>query len=450
VGRDPARRTLLGAAALVVAAAVAGCTATAPPPSPSPSVGGQLVWWDISTRTGALAADRSLIAGFVAANPGVKVDVQVLSPDDARARFDTTAQTAAGAPDVLTVDTAWVPDFVLRGYLAPLDETVAAAGADDVFPALAKTQRVDGRLYAVTRSADGLALLYNPKALARAKVTKVPTTWAEVAAAQLPLTATDVQTLYAPTTGEGLLPFVYGEGGSLLDADAKTITVSQPAAVAGLAERVELAATGVTVDEPPGGATATPTASSDTATASTVDASVDAMRTEFRQGRVAMILDNAAAIPSLVGGAAFATQSDVGVAPVPGGTVRASSPLTATAYVVYAGSKNLETAYRLVSYLGSPQSQAALAERLGLVPSRPEVFQRPEVKADAVVAAFEPVVRGGTVLPVVPQQPMLLPPVTDALRTALAGQGSPQSVLDDVATAYLRLLPGYSVGPSTA
>jgi arabinogalactan oligomer / maltooligosaccharide transport system substrate-binding protein len=169
------------------------------------------------------------------------------------------------------------------------------------------------------------------------------------------------------------------------------------------------------------------------------------MRSAFRQGRVAMILDTASAIPGLVGGSAFPTALSVGIAPVPAGSVTSSSPLTSTAYGVYAGSSQLQQSYRLVAYLASPASQAALAERLGLLPTSAAGYARPEVEADKVVSAFEPLVRTGTGLPPVLQQPLLLPPLGDALDSALKGDASAQKVLDDTATAYTRILPGFSV-----
>jgi arabinogalactan oligomer/maltooligosaccharide transport system substrate-binding protein len=447
VRRDVGRVRLAGPVLLATVALVAaGCTSGGPPaPTSGPSVGGSLIWWDISTRTGALAADKGLVAAFEGSHPGVTVDVQVYAPEDARARFDTAAQTSSGAPDVLTVDTAWVSDFASRGYLSALDNTAAADAAARAFPVLLPTEKWDGRVYAAARSVDGLALLYNP-ALLRAAGVAVPKTWGDLSAASLRLTARDVQTLYAPSTGEGLLPFVYGEGGSLADPEAKLIQVSQPAAVAGLARRISLQATGVAVDDRTDGVTAPPTSSADTSNATPADASVDAMRAAFRQGRVAMILDSASAIPSLVGGAAFPTQADVGVAPVPSGSVRASGPVTVEAYAVYAGSTNVTTANSLVAYLDTPESQGELAQRLGLVPAQRATFQRPEVKADPVVSAFEAVVQIGTPLPQVVNQQALLPPLTDALRKGLAGQGSAQSNMDDAAVAYQRVLPGYDIG----
>jgi len=411
----------------VGAALLAACTQPAPAPTASAGqLGGSLVWWDISTQTGARAAMTSLVEGFEQTHPGVSVSVVTIPPADARGRFDTAAQTTSGAPDVVTLDSSWVADFASRGYLARLDLTPAVDPVDDQFPSVAPTASYDGKVVALPRSADGPALLYNVDLLRRAGVA-TPRTWADVSAARLKLTASGVQTFYAPADSSGLLPWIYGEGGALVDPNAKTILVSAPPAVAGLALRVALAATGVAVDDSSIG-------------------SVDAMRSAFRQGRVAMILDQSSALPSLVGGPATPSLASIGIAPVPAGSVTSSSPLSGTAYAVYAGSHNLPAAYQLVHYLDSAVSQAALAARLGLLPTRSAAYADPLVAADPVIAAFEQVVRTGTPLPQLAASSTLLPPLDDALRRALVGDGSPQKNLDTVAASYNRIWTDFTIG----
>ena len=80
--------------------------------------------------------------------------------------------------------------------------------------------------------------------------------------------------------------------------------------------------------------------------------------------------------------------------------------------------------------------------------ARPAAYDEPEVKDDRVVSAFEPSVENGTPLPQVQVQSALLPPLGDALRRVVKGDASPQAALGDVATAYERLLSGYSTGPA--
>jgi arabinogalactan oligomer / maltooligosaccharide transport system substrate-binding protein len=431
--RRPPRPRLAGLGGLAAAALatlLAACTTPAPPhPSQSPSaLTGHLVWWDTATATGAAAADRAIVDGFRERYPGVAVDVRVMSPDDARTRFDTAAQSTAGAPDVITVDSSWVPEWGYRGYLASLEDTPAQPAAQDVFPSLVSTETWDGRLVVAARSADPMVLLYNPRLLARSGV-RVPHTWQEISEARLRLTAQGVQTLYAPGTGDGLLPWTYGAGGSLLDTHAKLILVDEPASVAGLADRASMQATGVVVDDSESG-------------------SVDRMRTMFRNGKVAMILDYSSALPLLVGGPAFASQTSIGITPVPAGSHRSSGPVTTSAYGVYSGSKSIEAAFLFVAYAASVESQATLSERIGLLPTRPPAYDLAAVKQDRVVSAFQPAVESGTPLPQVQVQSALLPPLGDALRRVVAGDASPQAALSDVATAYEKLLSGFTTGPA--
>ncbi|HEY5032681.1 MAG TPA: extracellular solute-binding protein [Actinomycetes bacterium] len=428
----PARAALLVTvlAGLVGLATLGACTGPPPRPTttPTPSgLSGHLVWWDITTQTGADSAMRDLIAGFEARNPEVTVDYVSLPADEARGKIDTAAQTASGAPDVLTLDSIWVADFASRGYLARLDDTPAVDPTDDQLASLVPTSKYDGRVVALPRSADGTALLYNRAVLKQAGIAP-PRTWAEMTAARLRLTALGVDTLYLPADSSSLLPWIYGYGGDLVNADAKTIDIGSAAAAAGLSERVALQATGVAVGDSSAG-------------------SVDAMAAAFRQGRVAMILDDAAALPGLVGGPATPTLRSIGIAPLPSGSVSATSPLTGTAYAVYEGSKNLPADYALVHYLDTAAAQASLAARLGLLPTRAAAYADPSVKDDAVIQAFEPIVRGGTSLPQIPENAQLLPPLDDALRRGVAGDGSPVQILGSVAASYSRTLPDFTLGP---
>ena len=195
-------------AVIAVAAAISGCTSTSSPSvTATASASTHVLWWDISTQTGAHAAIAALVAGFEQQHPSVTVDVVTIPVDQARGRFDTAAQTTSGAPDVVTLDSGWIADFASRGYLARLDNTPALDPVDDQFTNLVPTATYDGRVVALTRSADGPALLYNAAVLKAAGVA-VPKTWAELAADRLRLTAQGVQTLYAPANSDGLLPWI--------------------------------------------------------------------------------------------------------------------------------------------------------------------------------------------------------------------------------------------------
>ncbi len=385
---------------------------------------GHLIWWDIAQQTASQPVAQELVDRFHSEYPGITIDLVELSLDDVKAKFDTAAQSASGAPDVITLDSTWVADFGSRGYLARLDGTLAASGIDDIVAAVVPTLKWDGRLVALPRNADADALLYNPSLLRKAGV-PVPQTWAQVSAARLKLTANGVQTLYAAATGQALLPWIYGDGGALVDPDAKQILVNRTPAVRGLTDRVALQATDVTGSD------------------SSAD-SVTAMRAAFRAGRVAMIIDDAAAVPGLAGGAAFTTTNDIGIAKIPQGSQRSSSLLTGAVFAIYAASQQLPAAYELVKYLSSASTQDQLTRALSLLPTRTSAYRMPNVQASDLARGFEPVIEAGTPLPQLPQNQALLAPLDEAFRRALSGDQSPQQALDDVAATYRKTFPDFT------
>jgi len=157
------------------------------------------------------------------------------------------------------------------------------------------------------------------------------------------------------------------------------------------------------------------------------------------------LLESSAALAPLTMFAYLGLES----ATVPAGDVTASGPLTATGYAVFSGSHNLQASYAFVKFAQSPPSQTALAEQLGLLPSRAAAYTAEAVKADPVLGAFLPVIKTGTPLPQVQIQPSMVLVLDDNFRAALVGNESPQSAMDTVAAAWQKdLNGGYTIGPA--
>jgi arabinogalactan oligomer/maltooligosaccharide transport system substrate-binding protein len=178
------------------------------------------------------------------------------------------------------------------------------------------------------------------------------------------------------------------------------------------------------------------------------EVTMTAMRAAFRQGRVAMVLDDESALPLIVGGPAFPSRQSVGIAPVPAGSVRASGPISATGYAVFSGSHNQQTAFAFVRYIQSAESQATLAEQLGLLPSRADAYTADVVAADPVIGKWLPILKAGTALPQVQIQPTMLLVLDDNFRASLIGDESAQTAMDTVAASWQKdLNGGYTIGP---
>ena len=89
-----------------------------------------VVFWQFSTRDADIAAWNEAIASFEAANPDIKVNMEIVPWAEQQQRL-VTALTTGGLPDVSMLGNNVVAQFQAAGALAPLDEYFAAYGAEN-------------------------------------------------------------------------------------------------------------------------------------------------------------------------------------------------------------------------------------------------------------------------------------------------------------------------------
>ena len=213
--------------------------------SPAASeVSGDLTWWDTSDPTNEGPAFDELIKKFNEEYPDVKIDHQMVPFGEAQNKFKTAAEAGSGAPDILRAEVAWVPEFASLGYLYALDGTAALEDSDDYFETPLSSNVFDGKTYGVPQVTDSLALLYNKELFEKAGIDSPPTTWDEVAtAAEALKSKAKVDGIFLNPAGYFMLPFMYGEGGDLVDTDAQQIVVDSEENANGLQAAVDLART---------------------------------------------------------------------------------------------------------------------------------------------------------------------------------------------------------------
>lgn len=169
---------------------------------------------------------------------------------------------------------------------------------------------------------DTLALFCNKELLSKAGV-EVPGSVAELKTAAAQITKKTGATGHL--RGDDpywFLPYLYGEGGDLVDEKNKTVTVDDEAGVRAYRVIKDL------VDSK----------------AAITDASDgwNNMQNAFKSGKVAMMVNGPWAIEDVKAGARFKDAANLGVAPVPAGSAAQGSPQGGWNLSVYAGSKNLD------------------------------------------------------------------------------------------------------------
>lgn len=219
-------------AALALAATACGSDDESGGGKSSGELSGTVTWWDTSSVGSEDKVFKKLAEGFEKKHPKVDVKYVNVPFGDAQNKFKNAAQAGDGAPDVIRSEVAWTPDFANLGYLAPLDGTPALKNQDDFLKQAVASTKYEDKTYAVPQVIDSMGIFYNKKLLKEAGVE---------APANLDDLKTAAKKIKDKTGKTGLylrgddpyyfLSFLYGEGGDLVDAGSKSITVDQPEGV---------------------------------------------------------------------------------------------------------------------------------------------------------------------------------------------------------------------------
>lgn len=332
------------------------------------------ITWSFWGDPAELPPNDEVIAAFEAAHPDITVEKQHAPWSSYFDRLQT--QMAGGtAPDVMFINN--VPSYAARGVLEPLDSYIEESGfnADAYYEDLRKIFAYDDQTYGFARDNDTTVLYYNKDLFDAAGVAYPDNTWnwdklKEAAAALTTKDGRGRTVQYGLGLEKNKYPlWVYQNDGTVFDdaIDATTFTMDESAGV----EAIQFVADMILTDG------SVP--------------SFDAMQqlgdtTQlFSTGRVAMVMTNAARVPTFQD-APFAWD----VAPLPMGPngTRANTAGGA-GYVMSSTSDNKEAAWTFLSFLAGPEGQAIFAKTGLAVPA----LNTPEAN-EAFLAALPETVSG--------------------------------------------------------
>ncbi|ALU93469.1 sugar ABC transporter substrate-binding protein [Streptomyces globisporus C-1027] len=412
------------ATALVAALALAATACGSDDETGSKSSGelsGTVTWWDTSSVGSEDKVFKKLAEGFEKKHPKVDVKYVNVPFGEAQNKFKNAAQAGDGAPDVIRSEVAWTPDFANLGYLAPLDGTAALKNQDDFLKQAVASTKYEDKTYAVPQVIDSMGIFYNKKMFKEAGV-------------EAPASLDDLKTVakkIKDKTGKtGLylrgddpyyfLSFLYGEGGDMVDAGSKSVTIDKPEGVKAFKAVKDLV---------------------DDGTAKT-DASDgwENMMQAFKNGDVAMMINGPWAVADTLTGSQFTDKDNLGVAPVPAGSAAQGAPQGGHNLAVYAGSKNLDASYAFVEYMTSVDSQATAAGELNLLPTRTSAYAKKEAVDSEIVGFFKPVVETAVERPWIPEGGSLFEPLRIEYTKVLTGQTTPEKAAKATGDSYRKLL----------
>lgn len=389
------------------------------------SIKADLTWWDTSDPTAEGPVYDQLIKKFNEQYPNIKINHQMVPFADAQNKFKTAAQSGSGAPDILRSEVAWTSEFASLGYLYALDGTDLLKDNDFLESPLSSNV-YEGKTYGVPQVTDTLGLMYNKKLLAKAGV-DVPKTWAELKKdAPIIKKKTGASAIALGSGGYYLLPFLYGEGGDLVDTDAKKIVVNSAADIKGMQTAQDLVKSGASVKP----------------VANDADATI---QTLFQEGKVAMMINGPWTTASVEGAKGFGGIGNLGVAPVPAGSAGQGAPVGGHNYAIYSGMSDskAQAAIAFVKFMTSPDSEAFTADKLGTLPTVQSAYAEVTNKK---VSMWEPAMKVAHARPWIPEGGLFFAPL-DVMGTQVMVQGTdPKTALDKAAASFKSdVVPDYSL-----
>lgn len=389
----------------------------------NPSSNQTITFWDTSGPNETPVFAR--VAQSCATKGGYQVKVEQVAFDQALNNYKTAAQGGQG-PDVFRAEVAWVSQLAKNGLITDLSGTDLTKDVSDFLTVPLGSTKYQDKSYGVPQVTDSLALFYNKKMLDAAGV-QPPTSWDDVKAASAKLGGE--KTLFLNNDAYYALPFIYGEGGDLVDSDAKKIVVNSPENVRALeTAKGLLDAKAAQTAQDPGN-------------------SYTNMQAAFTTGQVAMVINGPWSVADYLKGEAFQSDpTNLGIAVVPGASGgRGTAPVGGHDYVIRQGTKVKDASIKFVQCMSSTESQVTIAKDLGLLPTRRSAYDDPAVKAQPVVTAFSPVVEKAHPRAWIPEGGQLFDPLKTAYADVLSGKKDAKTALDEVAKAYKdTVVPDYS------
>ncbi|MEU3218567.1 extracellular solute-binding protein [Streptomyces sp. NPDC006971] len=390
----------------------------------SGELSGTVTWWDTSTAGSEDKVFKKLAEDFTKEHPKVRVNYVNVPFGDAQNKFKNAAQSGSGAPDVIRSEVAWTPEFADLGYLAPLDGTPALKKPDDFLKQAAASTKYKDKTYAVPQVIDSMGVFYNKKIFKEAGV-EVPKTVDELKSVAKKIKDKTGKTgMYLRgDDAYWFLSFLYGEGGDMVDAGNNTVTIDNAQGVKAMKVVKDLVDSGAAKTDATDG--------------------WENMQASFKDGKVAMIINGPWAVADTYAGKEFKDKANLGVAPVPAGSVAQGAPQGGHNLAVYAGSKNLDASYAFVEYMTSAETQAKVTKELSLLPTRTSAYGMKDVVDNEIVGFFKPVVETAVERPWIPETGSLFAPLVTEYTKVLTGQTTPEKGVKTTGDSYRKLLEGW-------
>ena len=381
------------------------------------SSAGEVTWWTPNFNE---ARARQLVETFEAANPDIKINLEITTADGLPQRVLTAMQSGA-APDIIDVQHGWVNGYAENNLIVPLDDVITER--EDYIPAALDYVTWNDHLWAVPYRIETHAIIFNKQHFEEAGLDpdNPPDTWDEFVDAAKALSING-RSGFAITGGGEVgntifrsLPFMWMEGGGIISADGQQVLVNSPESVKAVTFYTDFYKNGYSPS-------------------STLENDGTANRRLFIAEQVSMYQSGQFDVPSIQ---AENPDIEIGVmmVPHPEGADTAAI-LGGWSLVLPAEAKNPEEAKTFMAFLASADSQAVLTDTF---PARVSAMEAERFN-DPILQVFKEMLPFGRPVPTHPAWVQITQAYFDGIQRILLGDEDVQTAMDGAADEIESLL----------
>lgn len=347
---------------------------------------------------------------FEARNPAIKVKYEVINSE----YMDVIKTRLIGdvAPDVFYLDVFEAPLLMKYNVLEPLDVYITPAfNLADFEPSMLNAFKHNGKLYGLPKDFSTLALFYNKKAFAAAKLLQPPQTWDELLVDSKKLTV-DRNQDGIKQYGFGLAPELARQAFVIKAFNGKLIDQN---GYATFAESTSLKGLQLVIDQ----------YRRDRTAAQPTDVGATSGSEMLGQGKVAMTIEGSWAIPYFK---ETFPALEFSTAEVPTINGKSGTMAFTVAYVMNRKAKHKEAAWKLIAYLTGSEGMNAWAKQGLALPTRRSVLANLGYDKNSFYAPFVKGARYATIWQAGENLPTIRMNFNNQFISALLGQPLPQAM----------------------
>jgi multiple sugar transport system substrate-binding protein len=410
---------------------LAGCPKPKPPEggptpvAPGAKAGGgvEISFLAMEYDTGTRGYWNKVQDEFNASGQGVRVNIEVVDWNAGHQKIATLIG-AGHAPDLVNIETLWLPEYLDMKIVEPLDDLVTPEFRERFIPITLHGAERDGRLWGLPIAVSARALYYNKDLLSNAGVTQPPKTWKElVAAAQAVTRKTDAYGFGVQgakiETDTYWYYFLWNNGGEILD-DKGLAAFNSPEGVESLQFLVDLVHK-YKVSEPD------PTGNER-----------EDLQDLFKAGRLAMMITG----PWFWGMLdREAPTIRYGLAPIPTNKDQVTMAVTDN-LIMFNTCKDKQAAWKFVEFMYDTDRRLEWAKSTGMLPELESVAASDFIQKSEQWRTFMELLETGRFVPLHEDWAKIAEEIKNAVQKALLQEATPKQALDEAKKRVDQIIQG--------